>query len=148
MIDVKIVCEDEKYMPRYANDTDACMDIKIKVQDEQHGLIAPYTQKVFGTGIQIAVPEDYVMLIYPRSSTGFKLHCMLSNTTGVIDAGYRDEIKMALYNFGDSAIQLEDGQRIAQMILLGRPKINLVKTEDNKKFRSGDRQGGIGSTGK
>lgn len=147
-MDLKIVCKDEKYLPQYANDTDACMDLKIKVDDEQHGLIAPGMAKKYGTGIQVAIPEGCVMLVFPRSSTGFRLNCMLSNTTGVIDAGYRDEVMLALHNFGDKAVKLEDGQRIAQFMIIPRPKINLVCVEDNEKFRHGDRGGGIGSTGK
>jgi len=147
MIDVKIVCEKDKYKPSYANSTDACMDLKVKVE-EGKSLIAPYTSKSFSTGIKVQVPEDHVMLIFPRSSTGFKLHCMLSNTTGIIDAGYRDEVRLALYNFGDSAVELEDGQRVAQMMIIPRPKINLIEVEDNEEFKKGNRGGGIGSTGK
>ena len=147
MMNVKIVCEEEKYKPNYANSTDACMDLKIKVEEGKR-LIAPYTSKKFSTGVKVQVPEGHVMLIFPRSSTGFKLNCMLSNTTGVIDSGYRDEIMMSIYNFGDSAVELEDGQRIAQLMIIPRPKINLIEVEDNEEFRSGNRGGGIGSTGK
>ena len=147
MIDVKNVCEKDKYKPNYANSTDACMDLKVKVE-EGKSLIAPYTSKSFSTGIKVQVPEDHVMLIFPRSSTGFKLHCMLSNTTGIIDAGYRDEVRLALYNFGDSAVELEDGQRVAQMMIIPRPKINLIEVDDDEDFKKGNRGGGIGSTGK
>lgn len=147
-MDLKIVCNQDKYMPQYANDTDACMDLKIKVTDEQHGLIAPGMTKVYGTGIKVCVPQDHVMLVYPRSSTGFKLNCMLSNTTGIIDTGYRDEVMLALHNFGDTAVQLQDGQRVAQFMVIPRPKLNLVKVEDDEDFRQGDRGGGTGSTGK
>lgn len=147
-MDLKIVCNEEKYMPQYATELDACMDLKVKVQDEQHGLIAPGMCKVFDTGIKVSVPEDHVMLIYPRSSTGFKLNCMLANTTGIVDAGYRDAVMLAIHNFGDRAIQLEDGQRVAQFMVIPRPRVNLVKVEDNEEFRQGNRGGGTGSTGK
>lgn len=147
MLNIKIVCEDDKYKPSYANQTDACMDLKIKVEEGKR-LIAPYTSKRFCTGIKVQVPEEHVMLIFPRSSTGFKLHCMLSNTTGVIDSGYRDEVMMSVYNFGDSAVELEDGQRIAQFMIIPRPTIKLIEVDDDDNFRSGNRGGGIGSTGK
>lgn len=147
-MDLKIVCEDETYLPQYANDTDACMDLKIRVDDEQHGLIAPGMSKKYGTGVQFSIPEGYVMLVFPRSSTGFKLHCMLDNTTAVIDAGYRDEVMLSLYNFGDKAVQLQDGQRVAQFMVIPRPNLNLVQVEDDANFRYGDRGGGIGSSGK
>ena len=145
---LKIVCENEKYLPEYANPTDACMDLKVKVENETHGLIAAGMSKKFGTGIQVAIPEGYVMLVFPRSSTGFRLNCMLGNTTGIIDTGYRDEIMMSLFNYGDKAVQLEDGQRIAQFMIIPRPTLELVQVEDNEEFRKGDRGGGIGSTGK
>ena len=162
MINLKIVCDDKKYIPAYANETDACMDLKVKIDVEKNEdkwagysnnqertvFLLPNENKVFGTGIKVAIPEGYVMLVYPRSSTGIKLHCMLSNTTGVIDAGYRDEIKIALYNFGDKAVEFTDGQRVAQAMILQRPKLNLIQVKDNEEFRTGDRGGGIGSTGK
>ena len=146
-MDLKIVCNNEKYLPKYANETDACMDLKIVIP-EGKSLIAPYTMKTFSTGCKFQIPEGCVMQLFPRSSTGFKLNIMLANTTGIVDAGYRDEVKVALYNFGDKAVELEDGQRIAQMFIIERPKINLVQVADDDDFRSGNRGGGIGSTGK
>lgn len=143
-IDIKIVCKNEKYMPTYANDTDACMDLKIKGDR----IIKPHSMIVAGTGLKVSVPNDHVMLIYPRSSTGIKLNCMLANTTGVIDAGYRGEIALALYNFGDDDIILSDGQRVAQFMIIPRPKLNLIQVADDDDFNNGNRGGGIGSTGK
>lgn len=142
-----IVCNDTKYLPTYANDTDACMDLKVKIEEKYYSL-KPSETKIFGTGIQVSIPKDHVMLIYPRSSTGIKLHCMLTNTTGVIDTGYRDEIKMALTNFGNETIKLEDGQRVAQFMIIPRPKIELNLVKDDILFRNNDRGGGVGSTGK
>lgn len=146
-MNLKVVCEDEKYMPEYANDGDACMDLKVRcgVTDR---IITPGSTGIVGTGIKVAIPEDHVMLIFPRSSTGFKLHCMFANGTGIIDSGYRDEIKLALYNFGEYSLVLEDAQRIAQFMIIPRPKINLVLVGDDRNFRQGDRGGGLGSTGK
>ena len=150
---LKMVVEDEKYKPTYANDTDACMDLKVKIDednennDERVAFIMPKETKVFGTGVKVSIPLEHVMLIFPRSSTGIKLHCMLSNTTGVIDSGYRDEIRMAITNFGNETVCLQDGQRLAQIMIIPRPKLELEIVPDNEEFRQGDRLGGIGSTG-
>ena len=150
---LKIVCDDEKYLPTYANDTDACMDLKVKIDednennDERVAFVMPKETKVFGTGVKVSIPLEHAMLIFPRSSTGIKLHCMLSNTTGVIDSGYRDEIRMAVTNFGNETVCLQDGQRLAQFMIIPRPKIELEIVHDNEEFRQGDRLGGIGSTG-
>lgn len=146
MIELKIVCEDEKYLPRYANTTDACMDLRVKVDSVKTVIPAGCTQ-VFSTGIKVAVPEEHVMLMYPRSSTGIKMNCMLSNTTGVIDSGYRDEIKLSITNFGKQPVVLSDGQRVAQFLVIPRPTIELVHVKDDKDFRNNDRGGGIGSSG-
>lgn len=164
MIDVKIVCKDKKYMPEYATEFDGCMDLKIVIKNENlrnprwfdnmnlpdtetTTFLFPNEKIILDTGVQLAIPNDYVMLMYPRSSTGIKLNCMLCNTTGVIDSGYRDSIKLALYNYGNTPIELKDGQRVGQFMIIPRPKINLILTQDNEEFRNGDRGGGIGSTG-
>jgi dUTP pyrophosphatase len=145
-MDLKVVCNRELYLPEYGNPTDACMDLRVKLTGEE-AFIMPGCTETFSTGLQVAVPEGFVMLVYPRSSTGFKLRCALANGTGVIDAGYRDEIKLALYNFGTETVKLVNGQRVAQFLLLPFPKLNLIQVEDDDNFRNGDRGGGLGSTG-
>ena len=144
---IKIVCDDEKYMPIYANETDACMDLKVVVPNKNF-ILAPKHSKVFRTGIKVQIPEGYVMMMYPRSSTGVKMKCQLMNGTGIIDAGYRDEIKIALYNFGDYSVEIEDGQRIGQFMIMPRPKLELEIVSDDKEFKQGNRNGGLGSSGK
>ena len=144
---INIVCEDKKYLPQYANETDACMDLKIKLENPNCYFLKPNETAVFSTGIKASVPEDYMMLIFPRSSTGYKLHCILANTTGIVDAGYRDEIKLSLYNFGKETVCLQDAQRVAQFVIIPRPKLELNLVKDDEVFRQGDRGGGIGSTG-
>jgi dUTP pyrophosphatase len=148
MLDLKIVCDDEKYLPEYANDTDACMDLKVVVPNQSGFVLSPKHTKVFRTGIKVAIPKDHVMMVFPRSSTGVNLKCRLMNSTGIIDSGYRDEIKLAVHNFGDYSVTVEDGQRVAQFMIVPRPQINLSIVPDNDDFRNGDRGGGIGSSGK
>lgn len=143
---LKIVCDDEKYLPTYANETDACMDLKVVVPNKNF-ILAPKHSKVFRTGVKVQIPDGYVMLVFVRSSTGVKLKCDLMNGTGIIDSGYRDEIKIPLYNFGDYSVEIQDGQRIAQFMIIPRPKLELEIVPDNEEFRQGDRLGGIGSTG-
>lgn len=148
MIDLKIVCGDEKYLPTYANETDACMDLKVAIHNQTGYVLLPNQIKTFKTGVKVAIPEGYVMLVFPRSSTGCKLHCQLANSTGIIDSGYRDEIKLVIHNFGDQSQIIEDGQRIAQFMIIPRPKVNLTIVPDDDDFKNGDRGGGLGSTGK
>lgn len=153
MLDLKIVCNDERYLPTYAHETDACMDLKVKIEkdgeynEEKVGIIQPNETKVFGTGVQVRIPKGYAMFVFPRSSTGFKLHCMLVNQVAVIDEDYRDEIKLGITNFGDKTVCLKDGQRVAQFMVVPVPRINLIRVQDDDESRKTDRGGGIGSTG-
>lgn len=160
---VKFVAE-EKYRPQYANETDACMDLKVKIEenvvyrpngelDMENTLqdtifIQPGQTVVVRSGVQAAVPEGYVMKVYVRSSVGIKKNLVLANGTGIIDSNYKDEIIMALYNFGNEPVEIKDGDRICQFIILPFPKIEPEYVEDNEAFRQGDRGGGIGSTGR
>lgn len=148
-LQIKIVCKDLKYLPVYATINDFCMDLKARMlqEDTKQITIEPGDYVAVGTGIQVAIPVGYGMICMPRSSTGIKLHCELENTLGIIDAGYRDEIKLVIRNKGTEAVTIEDGQRIAQMVVIERPVINWEIVEDNEKFRKGDRGGGFGSTG-
>lgn len=159
---VKFVA-DEKYRPQYANETDACMDLKAKIEENivyrSNGeidmqkttynsiFIKPGETVKVHSGVQAAVPEGYVMKMYVRSSTGIKKNLVLANGTGIIDAGYRDEIIMALHNIGKEPVEIFDGDRVCQFIILPYPKIEPEYVEDNEDFRQGDRGGGIGSTG-
>lgn len=154
VLDLKIVCDTDKYMPIYANPTDACMDLKVKIDTDEDGgnqeriaFIQPNETKIFRTGVQVGIPKGFVMFVFPRSSTGFKLNCMLANQVAVIDEDYRDEIKLGIHNFGDKTACLKDGQRVAQFMLAPIPKINLIRVQDDDEFRKNDRGGGIGSTG-
>lgn len=146
-INLKIVCEDEKYLPTYANESDACMDLKMVVPKKEY-VLCPNHTKIFGTGIKVSIPEEHVMLVFLRSSAGIKSQLTLANGTGIIDSGYRDEIKLAIRNDGKNSYIFEDGQRIAQFMIIPRPKVSLEVVPDNEEFKSGNRGGGIGSTGK
>ena len=159
---VKFVAE-EKYRPQYANETDACMDLKAKIEENivyrSNGeidmqkttynsiFIKPGETVKVHSGVQAAIPEGYVMKMYVRSSTGIKKNLVLANGTGIIDSGYRDEIIMALHNIGSEPVMINDGDRICQFIILPFPKIEPEFVSDDENFRQGDRGGGIGSTG-
>lgn len=129
-------------MPQYAHTTDACCDI---YADEDRVLPAGETRAI-STGIAIAVPEGYVVHIYPRSGLSLKSGIRLANSVGVIDAGYRDEIKVPLWNSSDKDFKIEKGMRIAQMCIDQSPAIEFTEIEDIKAVQ-GDRHGGFGSTG-
>nr|DAX47264.1 MAG TPA: deoxyuridine 5'-triphosphate nucleotidohydrolase [Caudoviricetes sp.] len=110
-------------------------------------LILPQKTVVFDTGIKVSMESDEVLLMHIRSSIGIKRGLILSNCTGVIDADYYNNpdneghIRIALTNIGDVAQTIKPQEKVAQGIFM-----KYITTDDD--VASGDRTGGIGSTGK
>lgn len=129
-------------VPTYAHTTDACADLYA----DETIIIEPNETKLISTGIALAVPMGYVVHIYPRSSIGAKTPLRLSNSVGVIDAGYRDEIKIIYTNTGSEPFSIEKGDRIAQMSIDLAPMARFEVVDDVKEIGE-DRGGGFGSTG-
>lgn len=147
-MELKIVCDDKLYLPTYANDTDACLGLKIKIENPRKSFyLQPNGTKVFKTGIKAQIPEDHVMLIYSTSSLGIQKKCRLMNGIEVVNASYRDEIKIGIHNFGEYSQEFKDGERVAQFKVVKRQKINLKLVPDDENFKQGNRGGGLGSTG-
>ena len=84
---------------------------------EQPVTIEPGKTEFIHTGIAIAIPEGLVGLVYARSGMACKKGIAPANKVGVIDADYRGEIMVALYNHGNEAVTVEPGDRIAQLVL-------------------------------
>ena len=138
-------------IPSYAKAGDAGMDmVAIDSTISEDGLYVEY-----GTGIAVEVPEGYVGLIFPRSSVS-KTTMILSNHVGVIDSGYRGEIK---FRFKDLNMQqdfdgswycdetvYEVGNKIGQLVILPYPQIELVEATELSDTDRGE--GGFGSSGK
>lgn len=108
--------------------------------------IEPGQTLMIGTGVHAQIPEGWVAIVAPRSSTG-KLRIMLENTLGVIDSDYRGEIKLRVYNFGNEVQMLNNFERIVQLIVV--PHMSANHYEIVKELDSTDRgENGFGSTGK
>lgn len=163
---VQIPCELEEgvNLPLYAHETDAGLDIYAR----EEITINPGETKIIGTGIRTAIPEGYAILIQPRSGLSAKTRLRITNTPGLIDAGYRDEIGVIIENIeppfkdidyefdnkGEIHIKsilhgqsytISEGQRFAQMRLVQVPKANFIKVDSVNKIGE-DRGGGFGST--
>ena len=151
--------------PVYAHKTDAGLDIYAR----EEITIAPGETKIIGTGIKVAIPEGYAILIQPRSGQSVKTKLRIANTPGLIDSGYRDEIGVIIENIeppfkdidyefdnnGEIRIKsiehgqsytIVEGQRFAQMRLVQVPKAEFVEVESVGEIGE-DRGGGFGSTG-
>ena len=128
-------------IPKYAYDTDACFDL-FCAESKKSDLFVEYN-----TGINILIPEDYVGLLFPRSSVTNKT-LILKNSVGVIDHGYLGDIKLRYYitpMFDDNVNTYDIGDRVGQMLIIPRPKIKLIQVESFEDTQRGTN--GYGSTG-
>ena len=98
------------------------------------------------TGITLAFSKDYEIQIRPRSGLAAKNNISVLNTPGTIDSDYRGEVKVIIYNHGKNNFIVNNGDRIAQMVLMPIVKIEFEETDDLPNTTRGDR--GFGSTGK
>lgn len=112
---------------------------------EQPVTIEPGKTEFIHTGIAIAIPEGLVGLVYARSGMACKKGIAPANKVGVIDADYRGEIMVALYNHGNEAVTVEPGDRIAQLVLT--PFITAAFDETDSLDETDRGNGGFGSTG-
>lgn len=115
----------------------------------EFGIVVPGFPKRFRTGLQFEIPENCVMMIYSRSGHGFKDNVRLSNCTGIIDSDYRSEVLIKLIQDdvdGTRIFSVEPGNKIAQGIVLPRPKIQFIETDILSETERG--KGGFGSTGR
>tara|TARA_B100001121_G_C18602350_1_gene580154 strand:- start:444 stop:881 length:438 start_codon:yes stop_codon:yes gene_type:complete len=98
------------------------------------------------TGLSLAFSKDYEIQIRPRSGLAAKNNISVLNTPGTIDSDYRGEIKIILYNHGEFDFKINNGDRVAQMILCPIVKMDLEEVNDLPKTTRD--KGGFGSTGK
>lgn len=128
-------------IPKYAKEGDAGLDfVATKVISETDNQIS------YGTDIAVEIPENYVGLVYPRSSIRNK-ELSLSNSVGVIDSGYRGELQ-ATFNktAGEASEKYSVGDKIFQMIIIPYPVVKFIEVEELTSTERGE--GGFGSTGK
>lgn len=128
--------------PAYAHDGDAGLDLRSTISLS----IAPRERAVVPCGIAIALPEAHAGLVVPRSGLAAKHGISIVNAPGLIDSGYRGEIKAVLVNLDEhESFRIERGDRIAQLVIVEVPAVKLVAVEElDDTERS---TGGFGSTG-
>ena len=108
--------------------------------------LEPKTSVLIPTGLSVAFPEDYEIQIRPRSGLAAKNNISVLNTPGTIDSDYRGEIKVIIYNHGNENFSINNGDRIAQMVLVPIVKMEFEEVDSLPDTVRG--QGGFGSTGK
>ena len=109
-------------------------------------IIKPKTSFLVPTGLSVAFSKDYEIQVRPRSGLAAKNNITVLNSPGTIDSDYRGEIKVIIYNHGNHDFTINNGDRIAQMILAPVVKMELEETNELPETLRGE--GGFGSTGK
>ena len=129
-------------LPSRAYDGDAGLDLSAA----EAVVLAPGQRAVVGTGLAVAVPEGHAGFVQPRSGLAAKHGITIVNAPGLVDSGYRGEVKVVLLNTGDQPFAVEPGMRIAQVVVLPVAAVELVEVADLPDTERGER--GYGSSGR
>ena len=143
MIDLPVArLRDDAILPSQAYDGDAGLDLAACERLE----LAPGERGIVGTGLAVAVPEGWAGLVLPRSGLAARHGITVVNSPGLIDAGYRGELKVIMLNTDKhNAFVVEPGMRIAQLILVEAAGVHLVEQEQLSTSERG--AAGLGSSG-
>ena len=131
-------------LPTYKTNGASGMDLMAHIEKPIN--LEPGKSCLIPTGLSVAFPKEYEIQIRPRSGLAAKNNISVLNTPGTIDSDYRGEIKVILYNHGNTVFLINNKDRIAQMILTPVIKMNLEETDTLPETVRGE--GGFGSTGK
>ena len=130
-------------LPKYETDGSSGLDLAACLDNDIE--IKPGRSEIIPTGLAIAIPKNFEIQIRPRSGLAAKNQISVLNTPGTIDADYRGELKVILINLGEKSFMVENGLRIAQMVLCPVVKAKLKEVESLEDTKRG--LGGFGSTG-
>ena len=134
----------EVTIPKYKTDGSSGVDLSAFL--EKKVVIKPNSSELIPTGLQVAIPEELEIQIRPRSGLAAKESIGVLNSPGTIDSDYRGELKIILFNHGKEDFIINNGDRIAQMVLVPIIKMEFEEVDSLPDTVRG--QGGFGSTGK
>lgn len=143
-MEVKIINKSHHPLPAYATPLSAGMDIRANLSEPV--TLQPLERRLIPTGLYIALPEGYEAQMRPRSGLALKHGITLLNTPGTIDADYRGEIGIILVNLSKEPFVINDGERIAQMVIARYEQVSWQPTEVLDDTERGS--GGFGHSGR
>jgi len=117
----------------------------VDLRSNEEGVLQPGEVRAFGTGLSVEIPPGYEFQVRSRSGLALKNRVMVLNSPGTVDADYRGEVRVILYNAGAQPFQVRRGDRIAQMVLC--PVLRPVFVEVDSLSGTERDSGGVGSTG-
>ena len=128
MIKIKVVNRGHQQLPAYATPQSAGMDLRANL--DAPITLHPMERRLIPTGLHIALPEGYEAQVRPRSGLALKHGLTVLNTPGTIDADYRGEIGVVLINLSQEDFVINDGERIAQMVIARHEQGDFVVVEE------------------
>ncbi len=143
MIKIKVINKGHQQLPAYATTQSAGMDLRANL--EEAITLQPFERRLIPTGLYMALPEGFEAQIRPRSGLALKHGITVLNSPGTIDADYRGEIMVLLINFSKENFVINDGERIAQMVIARHEQGDFVEVEELDETERGE--GGYGHTG-
>ena len=143
MLAVNIINQSQHPLPKYQTSLSAGMDLHANLTEPV--VLEPQARMLIPTGLFIELPEGYEAQVRPRSGLALKHGITVLNSPGTIDADYRGEIKVLLINHGQDPFTIQNGERIAQMVIAQHATIQWVETQSLSNTERGE--GGYGSTG-
>lgn len=143
MIQIKVVNKGHQQLPAYATPQSAGMDLRANI--EAPIILRPMERRLIPTGLHIALPEGYEAQVRPRSGLALKHGLTVLNSPGTIDADYRGEVGVLLINLSQEDFVINDGERIAQMVIARHEQADFVVVEELDQTERGE--GGYGHTG-
>ena len=141
---IKIINESGNPTPTLATRGAAGTDIRAYINEPV--MLNPLERKLIPTGLKMEIPYGYEVQIRPRSGLAFKHGITVLNSPGTIDSDYRGDVGVLLVNLSNSSFEINNGDRIAQMILAKHEHPEFIEKNELKKSQRGE--GGFGSTGK
>jgi|SRR5210317_695140 dUTP pyrophosphatase len=142
-MEIKIINKSGHDLPRYETDLSAGVDLRANIDEAI--TLAPLQRQLIKTGLFMALPKGYEAQVRPRSGLALKKGITVLNTPGTIDADYRGEIGVILVNLSNEPFTVENGERIAQMVIAKCEQANFIAVEELDETDRG--AGGFGSTG-
>lgn len=144
MITVEIINKSEHSLPNYATEGSAGCDLRANISETI--TLQPLERRLIETGIYIALPIGTEAQIRPRSGMAYKEGVTVLNSPGTIDADFRGEVKVLLVNLSTANVSVQDGDRIAQMVISRHETADFKIVSELPETSRGS--GGFGSTGK
>ena len=140
---VNVINRSKHPLPQYETTASAGMDVRANIDEPLE--LAPLQRQLVKTGLFVEIPIGYEIQVRPRSGLAYKKGITVLNSPGTIDADYRGEIGVLLVNLSSETFVVNDGERIAQLVIAAHEQAEWQEVDELEESNRG--QGGFGSTG-